>query len=97
MNGFCQVSPRDQDESLVMQEFLEVRTLNQIQIELPPCSAPIRMVPGGAAHLFVIVSQMHNHLVDAGWQSCQGLLVPVCPIRRSNARVYADDLLHQAL
>src|SRR5438270_6506259 len=62
----CHILPSHQDESLIFQEFLELRTLDHIEIMLPPGRAPIGMVECRAAHLIVVVGKVQDHLVNAG-------------------------------
>src|SRR5579864_9557800 len=62
----CHIFPSHQDESLIFQEFLELRTLDHIEIMLPPGRAPIGMVECRAAHLIVVIGEVQDHLVNTG-------------------------------
>src|SRR5437588_2146222 len=60
---FAEVFPCDQNKFLISQEFSELFALHHIHIVLPPCRAPIRMVPCGPAHLVIVIGEVHDHLV----------------------------------
>src|SRR5579864_9800644 len=60
------IFPSHQDESLIFQEFLELRALDHIEIMLPPGRAPLGMVECRAAHLIVVIGKVQDHLVNAG-------------------------------
>src|SRR5258705_1790022 len=58
--SFCQILPANQDESLIFQEFLELCTLHGVEVVLPPCRPPVRMIPRRSLHFVVVIGKMHD-------------------------------------
>src|ERR1700687_2695214 len=91
-----QLFPGHEHETLFLKKLAELLALHHIQVALTPGCAPIRMVPRGAAHFFVVVGQVHSELIYPWLEWRELLLVPVEPgfaVGR-NTRFHDDDALH---
>jgi hypothetical protein len=90
-NGFGKILPRDKNEALVFQEFLEFGTADQVEIVLAPLRAPVGMIKGGALDFGVIVGEMNDELAGARREGLQHFLVRVEPLRLRDARANLND------
>ena len=62
---FGKVFPRDEDEVLVDQEFLEFRIADEVVIVLTPLRSPIGMIEGGSLDLGVVVGKVDDEMIVA--------------------------------
>src|SRR5207244_11341663 len=78
-----------------MKKALELRTAHQIQIGLSPGRTPVRMIPSGAAELFVVVAEMYNELVNTGRERVEHLPISLHPLFNGHARLYLKHAAHE--
>lgn len=82
---FGEIAPGDENETLVLQEFVEFGALDKVEIVLTPLGAPVRMVKGGALNLRVVVGEVNDQLIGAGRKRLEHFLVSVKPLRLGDA------------
>lgn len=89
--GFGKVFPGDEDEAVVLQEFLEFGVADEVEIVLTPFGTPVGMIEGGALDLGVVVSEVNDELIGAGRKRLQHFFVGVEPLRLGSARAKFED------
>src|SRR4029077_4519835 len=91
-----QILPANELKALVAKKTLKRRAAHHIEISLSPGSAPIGMVRGSRAHLFVIISKVHAELVNARWERPQHLLVRIHPFFDSHSGLHPQPACDKA-
>jgi hypothetical protein len=93
LQGLRQISPGNENEMLVGNEFLELGTAHQVEIVLSPLRAPIGMIESSALHLGVVVSEMDDELIATRGEGLEHFLVGIEPLRLGDAGHNFEDLV----
>lgn len=89
--GFRKILPGDEDEALVVEEFLEFGAAHEIEVVLAPLCAPIGMIEGGTLNLGVVVGEVDDELIGAWGKKLQHFLVGIEPLGLGNAGADLDN------
>src|ERR1700730_4474788 len=78
-------SPCNEPDIVLLKQLAESITSNNLEVTLTPFGAPVGMSKCDTSHLFVVISQVHDHFGHPGLQVLYRIRIVLRPTFRRNA------------